>query len=364
MDKIPRGPYDGEIMSRWIFFSCGVLALTSCWTDTGPNSIRAVPGGSPASDSLQNTWNPGAAEGIAARINNEILTWRDVLDTLKQLRKEDVTPELRKSKLREMAEERLFLQTAKANNIQVSEPEVDESIRREQRGYPNEDEFEKAIRIRHGTMTAYREEKRKQALIFKLYRYLVQKSWASPDRSTPGLMLDFVPPEDVRLYYEDHAQQFRAIERITFWRLALQFSTEKEKEMKKVMAGSILRRLAEGCDFPMMAFYYSDTGRAKGMRETGVTRDDIKEFFLPSTVTLLFERLKEGEISPLVEDGKSLNLFRLDQRLLQRAESFEEAQGKIRNFLENQRREENRKKLRLHLVKDAYLWPGDLFATE
>jgi hypothetical protein len=263
-----------------------------------------------------------------------------------------------------MAEERLFLQTAKELRLQVTDGELEDAIKREQRGYPGEEEFEKAIRIRHGTMTAYRDDKRKQVLIFKLYRVLVQKSFSSPDRSTPGLMVDFVPPEEVRQYYEEHPEQFRAIERATFWRLALQFSTEREKESKKALMESIRRRLEEGCDFPMMTFYYSDLGRAKGQREVKVTREDLKDFYAPSTVAQIFDGFKEGAVSPVIEDGRTLNLFRVDQRERQKAETFEEAQGKIRVFLENQRREENRKKLRAHLVKDAYLWPADLFSAD
>jgi hypothetical protein len=37
---------------------------------------------------------------------------------------------------------------------------------------------------------------------------------------------------------------------------------------------------------------------------------------------------------------------------------------KIRNMIENQYRVENRKKLRDHLVKDAYIWPADLFEND
>src|SRR5579863_8300396 len=51
-----------------------------------------------------------ASEGIAARINNEIITWKDVKEALKEIKAADLTIELQKSKLREMAEERMFLQ--------------------------------------------------------------------------------------------------------------------------------------------------------------------------------------------------------------------------------------------------------------
>ena len=78
---------------------------------------------------------------IAARINNEIITWKDVREVLKEIKPADLTPELKKSKLRELAEERMFLQAAKKNNLTVSEQELDEAQRRDIKGYGSEEEF-------------------------------------------------------------------------------------------------------------------------------------------------------------------------------------------------------------------------------
>jgi hypothetical protein len=81
-------------------------------------------------------------------------------------------------------------------------------------------------------------------------------------------------------------------------------------------------------------------------------------------VRYLFDVMKEGEISKIVRDGKTINIFKMDQKFKQKEEPFEEAQIKIRNGLESQYRERNRKLLRAHLVKDAYIWPADLFDNE
>src|SRR5690349_10740946 len=45
---------------------------------------------------------PASSDGIAGRVNNEIITWKDVRDVLKEIKPADPTPELKKSKLREM----------------------------------------------------------------------------------------------------------------------------------------------------------------------------------------------------------------------------------------------------------------------
>lgn len=307
---------------------------------------------------------PTSNDGIAARVNNEIITWKDVGETLKEIKPADITVELKKSKLRMVAEERMFLQAARRNNLSVTEQELDEAQRRDMKGYPSEDEFEKVIRIRYGTKTLYRENRRKELLIYKLYRHLLQQSWSNPGKDTPGLMLDFVAPAEIREFYEKNPHMFQAIERISFMRIGLQFSTTAQLEFKQMIAEALVRKLDEGAEFAMLAFFYSDIRRAKDFRDMGVSRKDLEGFYSPETIRYLFDAMKEGEISPVVKDGNSLNVFKMEQKLNQKAESFEEAQVKIRNMLENKYREENRKRLRDHLRKDAYLWPADLFDHE
>jgi len=305
---------------------------------------------------------PVSNDGIAARINNEILTWKDVRDALKEIKAADLTPDLLKSKRSDMAEEKMFLQAARKNNLSITEQELDEAQRRDIKLYGSEEEFEKVIRIRYGTKTAYREDKRRTLLIYKLYRHLMQMSWTNPGKDTPGLMLDFVSPDEIREYYQSHETQFQAIEHVAFIRIGLQYSSPKEREIKLQVAESLQRKLQQGAEFTMLAYFYSDVNRAKAFRDRGVTRKDLAAFYKPETVHYLFDEMKEGEVSrTVIEDGNTLNIFKMEQKFAQKQESFDEAQLKIRANLENQYRETNRKKLRDHLRKEAYLWPGDLF---
>ncbi len=302
--------------------------------------------------------------GIAARVNNEIVTWKEVGDAVARV-KGQISPELRRDTLRQIAEERLFLQAAKKNNVAVGEQELDDAIRRDIKTYGGEEEYERFIRIRGLTKTEAREEKRKTLLVYKLYRHIIQKSFSQPDATTPGLLVDSVAPVEIAEYYERNKVKFQAIENVTFSRIALQFSTPREKEAKKAMMESIVRRLKEGSDFTMLSLHYSDIRRARDFDDRHLTREQAEKVpYSPKTISLLFDVLKPGETSGIEEDGHSWNLFRLDQRIQQREESPEEAEPKIRSTLESQKREENRKKLRDHLVKDAYLWPADLFVEQ
>lgn len=355
-------------MSRGIALLLLVAAAAGCSSAAPANEMAPTPRLDVAAEPQAQPAPPAVPvhtnDGIAARINNEIITWKDVRETLKEIKPADLTVELKKSKLRDMAEERMFLQAARKHNLTVPEQELDDAQRRDIKMYGSEEEWERAIRIRFGTKTAYREDKRKQILIYKLYRHLLQQSWSNPNKDTPGLMLDFVAPEEIREYYTKHPQQFQAIERISFMRIGLQFTGPGDEELRRRVAESILRKLDEGAEFAMLAFFYSDIRRAKDFRDMGVSRKDVEGFYSAETIKYLFDGMKEGEVSPIIRDGASFNIFKMEQKINQKAETFEEAQGKIRNMMENRYREENRKKLRDHLRKDAFIWPADLFDDE
>jgi len=309
--------------------------------------------------------------GIAGRVNDEVVTWKDVDDRLK-LPAKDITVEMRRSKRAELMEEVLFLQWARKNNITVTEQEIDDQIRRDMRSSVGEEQFDAWLRSTGQTRTEYRERWRRTLLVQKLHWHLMRKAVSNPDADTPGLMQDYVPPEEIREYYEAHRDQYRAIENVSFWRIGLQFSNARDKEGRRAMAESILRKIEEGSDFYMMAAVYSDVWRTtevqgRPSREfgyRGLKREEAQTFFSPDTVKLLFETLKPGEMSGIVEDGQTVNLFRLEQRVAQREETFEEAQNKIRSYLENRRREESRKRLRNELVKRSYVEPAGLFEVK
>jgi hypothetical protein len=307
-------------------------------------------------------------DGIASRVNNEIITWKDVDDTLKSMPAKNITDELRLQKLRKLSEERLFLQAARQNNLSVTEQEMDEVMKRELKRYPNEEEFERALRANNKTKTEYREELRKDYLVSKLYRHLIQKAFTNPDDKSPGLLLDTVSPLELRKHYDEHRDEFKAIENITVWRMGLQYGTDREKEQRRREADAFLRRIAEGADFYVAAVYFSTVspvpdGEKQIYGHRALTREKAAEFYGPATVTYLFDTLKEDEVSAIRDEGRTLNVFKVVQRVNQKSETFEEAQGRIRIILENQKREENRRALRAHLTKSAYVWPADLFDT-
>lgn len=301
--------------------------------------------------------------GIAAKINGEIVTWEEIELSLRAHRPEERTDELRQAELRRLAEEKLFLQFARKYNINVTDQELDDAIRRDKKLLGGDEKFEDYLRFLNKTMTQYRDDRRRTVMINNLYRRLVMEGIRNPNLRTV-LLWENVSPEEIREYYRNNMEQFKAIQHITVWRIGLLFAGEREKELKMRLAESLQRKLAEGSDFLVLAHYYSETLRtdANGKKVAGhmeLKREDSE--FEPSTTAYLFDTMKEGELSPIIVDRNSINIFKLEKRVDRKAETFEEAQFTIRSWLEHRKREENRILLRDELLKQSYIEPRNLF---
>jgi parvulin-like peptidyl-prolyl isomerase len=81
--------------------------------------------------------------------------------------------------------------------------------------------------------------------------------------------------------------------------------------------------------------------------------DDIRK--------LLYDTLKEGDISDPIVDGNSITIFQLKKRIHEKERTFEEAQPIIRRQLELAKRRHNQKLLLDDLVKRSFVEPPGLF---
>lgn len=341
-----------------------VIAVAVAW------AVRSLPPKaepvkeSPPEPTKERPQEPPRPEEIAARVNGEVLLWKDVQGRLSGIKPSDMTEELRKSARSQLAEELLIRQFAARKGLSVTDAEVEAAVQVDVRTYGSLDQVERMARIRYGTMTRYREARRQDYVIHKAFGYIVRSWQTDPEMRDLKLRTEGVPEEQLRKYYDTHAEQFSAIERISFMRIGVDMGNAGGAQTKRAILESVQRKLEKGGEFPMLAFFYSDVRRAKDFRDNNVSRKDLEGFYSPETIRYLFDELNEGAISPIVQDGRTLNLFKMEQKIRQKAESFEEAQSKIREMLENRIREENRKKTMDWLRSHARIEPADLFGEQ
>jgi hypothetical protein len=315
-------------------------------------------------------------KSIAARVNDEVVTWDEVdlrVTRGGQIKKEEVPPKVREAVLRQIVQERLFQMEAKRLNIVVTEQKIDdwvEKVKKNQIGRAHdtkeevERKFSEYLLAKRVTLTEYREELRQELMGDSVRYRLLQDSVRNPTLYS-SLLTDFVTPDEIRDYYTKNQERFKAILQITAMRVALQFNPAQagDKELKMQLAESLLRKIEAGAAFDFIVRLYSDVKPDDkgypGFR--GATPESLK--FSPETMTMLFHKLAEGKVSPITVDGNTVNIFRLEQKVDEPADSFDAAQTKIRAELENRKRTENRNALRGELLRRYYVQPANLFDT-
>jgi hypothetical protein len=301
---------------------------------------------------------------VAARIDGAAIRWAEV-DERMNLNPAAITPEIRRAKLREVVVDRLIAREAAQCDLNVSDQELDEFIDREMKRYPDKEEFEKALRVMNVTKAKYREDLRRSFLQVRLLRHLILHLLKNvPDAREFGFDVTEVKPEEIKAYYEKHREEFQATEHITAWRIGMKFSGEEEKKQKRKVLESALRKLDQGSDFYILAAYTSEVGpdTKSGRSIFGHWQLCPKDSpYTKGTNALLFKTLKEGETSGIVEDGNTLNLFHLIQRVNLPAQSLEDARERIAQVLNNEKREQNLERMRRELIRRAKIEPADLF---
>lgn len=304
--------------------------------------------------------------GIAARINGQIITWDEVEFEIRSVPLDQRTPEVRLTKLRQLAEEELMLQEAKVYGIEVSETQIDADLENERKkSQMTIDRFQKFVNSEYQmSISEYRNQLRRQRAIATLLSRLATEPLRNPNPRL-RLLLDFVSPEEMRDYFESNRKNFRAIRQVDVIFLAFQFQTPEERAEKMRLAQSIHRRVKEDSLLLVQALAHMDVNlmpMQDGRRMPAYQNlaydecpygDEIKK--------LLYETLKEGDLSEPVVDGNSITIFHLKKRIVEKERTFEEAQPYIRRQLELAKRRRNQKLLLDDLVRRSFVEPPELF---
>lgn len=293
----------------------------------------------------------GVPTGIAARVNDDVITWVEVEKEISLLPSKGAE-EIKKSILRQLAEKKLFLQEADRLKLTVMDDEVDKAVEKEIKSFGTREKFMEYLNFMKTTETKYRDSKREALLINKMI-YVKYREFQDI------VLVNYVAPEELQEYYETHKEEFKGKDEAAIRRISLSFANDEQKARMKKEIESIKRHLDEGAVFAYMAMYYSETSPETGGLVTGVKRGE--HAFSPEMEQVIFETLKEGECTPIFEERGAFNIVKLEKREKQAEMTYEEAQEIIRNTLQQKRFMENRLKLRNELLKKTYFTPATLF---
>ncbi|WP_309386500.1 peptidylprolyl isomerase [Cerasicoccus frondis] len=301
---------------------------------------------------LKEDWDIKYTNGIAAQVNDEIIT-------LEALRKEvaPLVPEVRRSSrtrmefdrniqsitreiLQNMIDQILIIAEFEEKGYQIPQPyldnEYDDYITKEFNG--NRSEFLEYLALQGKSDLQFREELRDR-IVVSYMRSQMLKSQTE------------VSPQKIQEYYEKNKSQFFEDEGVKLRMITLMPITGESEDLMEQQATTIMEQLSQGADFGELASKYSQDMNAAnggdwGWREYTDLRDVIAD---------AARQLSVGEYSQPIIDNEVTFIVKVDEKresgVKQLAAVRQEIEQAITNRLARQAQERWLERLR----KKAYV---------
>jgi len=139
-----------------------------------------------------------------------------------------------------------------------------------------------------------------------------------------------VTPEDMKLYYKEHKDEFGTPEMVRARHIFFKVTksmTDEEKEKLKEKAEAVLKRVRAGEDFAKLAEEFSDDGGSK-------TKGGDLGLFPKGKMVPQFEKaafaLNAGEVSDVIESPYGYHIIKVEEKKEATVEPFDKVKDKVR----------------------------------
>ena len=270
---------------------------------------------------------------IVAVVNNEVITYLELQQKLKPYQEKIKSMDYDEDEERRMLfkvkedmiyrliDEKLADQEIKKNKITISEAEVDASIERLKaaRMWSDED-LRRVLETEGMTMQELRQSMKNQALRSQLVGREVSSKIV-------------VTTEEIREYYDSHAEEYRGDVRYHLRNIIVTIPSENEggREAARTKTETIMQKLKDGEDFESLARDYSDSSLAQKGGDLGKIRYDD---FSPQIKAAL-KGLGPGEHTDILDTDRGFQIFFVEDVVMEGGRSFEEASPEIEEKLYN-----------------------------
>lgn len=278
-------------------------------------------------------------DGIAAVVNTEIITVSELQtemgDEFFRLKAryegDELTERLSRKRhevLNRMIERKLLVQEAKAKNISVSDEEVEqawEQMSRNPAGFPAAATQSKAVL-------------REEMMARRIRDIEVRR----------GIV---VVPKEIRAYFQEQQQRFTAPGTHHIRQILLLPKLDEDRETLKARAEVLMSQLTEGRSFEKLAELFSDGSESVMGGDLGfVTKDEL---LAPLGEAL--DKLRPGEVSPLIETEIGIHILRLEENRPGITEPFEKVKEAIGSRLFQEKIQESHDTWMSSLKDKAYI---------
>ena len=293
---------------------------------------------------------PSAAEvvdKIEVIVNDEMITRREVDRLLAPIYENYKTiydgetllskvSEARQKVIEQLIEDRLVYSEAKKCAINVDEKEIDDKIRITIDKVGSKEEFDKAIAGQQLTMKELRVRYKEQAMS----RRVIDLKVGSKVKLTPV---------EVENYYTKNIDRFATPEEVLVKNILIR--PEDNPTRAANLAGEVLKRLKEGCDFGGLAKIYSQgPGAENGGLMGYIKRGDL----MPAIEEVVF-KLKAGEVSGIVQTSVGYHIFKVEEKRPGSVRSFKDAKKDVEGAIFMEKMDQKVKAWIDSLKKNAYI---------
>ena len=290
-----------------------------------------------------------AIDGYAARVNNRIITYGDIRESIAPIMKElarryqgeELAQQLQQLHIQgreTLIEEALIQEEAKSQGLalppKVIDDEVESIIRNRFDG--ERARFNRALADRRMTLEEWREEITDRLVMQVYYNQEVLRKIRIPDGA--------IQAEYDRIKEKELFIPFRVKYRFI---LINKGATAEEQAVKRNQAERILQKLHDGADFATLAAEASE-----GDTSLSPWRDpaDVKEILRPA-----LQNTPAGEISDLIEADNVFYIVNVESRQEKGYVPLEEVSGSIRQQLTAQERDRLHNELVARLTARHYI---------
>jgi parvulin-like peptidyl-prolyl isomerase len=295
---------------------------------------------------------PSILDAIAIRVGSEIITTTEIEEPLRQLRErlaqqfkgsdlEQKMKQARQEHVKRLTEEKLLLLEAKAQNIEVTQAQVDDRTKQEMDAlraqFPTQQDFENQLASEHLTLEDLREQRAALTKENILRQKLLQGKFQ--EFSNGGEITD----AQLSAYFDKHRDEFRRPPRVNLSQIFVARPDaglpaavfDKQDKQARAKIEQALADLHSGADFNVVARKYSEH-RATAEKGGEVGWISQGETGMPDFDKEVFGRLKVGQISPVIATGRGYFVVRVSDRQDGGTTPFEEVKGRIRQLLMSQ----------------------------
>lgn len=284
----------------------------------------------------------GAEDGIIAVVNDEVITFKDLQDYIRQTyanmaaqgatedQVKEMMAELQTNGLKQLIEDKLILSRANEIGIEVRDKLVDQRVEEIKAKYPSEQVFLDALVKNGANVTDLRDKILEQLKI----KFVIDHEVKSKV---------FVNPQEVTEFYEENKDSFQKSRRVNLDSIHITFIDDKEAA--RARATEAMAMIKEGKDFEEVAKQYSDSSSI-GVIEEGQ--------FLPDIEKVVFS-LMPGQVSDSIETEKGIFIFKLKGGTPARVAELKEVKGQVYNLLYRKKFQERFEQWLGKLHKKAYV---------